>query len=46
MAVSDIKMLWHSPCPNYDREEEMKQKTASRKTGIAGEQEKRLYEIV
>jgi hypothetical protein len=46
MAVSDIKMLWHNPCRNYGRGEEMKQKTASRKTGITREEEKRLYEIV
>jgi len=31
MAVSDIKMLWHNPCHNYDGEGEMNQKTASRK---------------
>jgi hypothetical protein len=46
MAVSDIKMLWHSPCRNHGGEEEMNQKTASRKTGITREEEKRLYEIV
>jgi len=46
MAVSDIKMLWHNPCHNYDGEGEMNQKTASRKTEITREEEKRSYEIV
>jgi hypothetical protein len=46
LAISDIKMLWHRSCPDYGREAEMNQKTASREIGIAREEEKRLYEIV